>query len=250
MRSALLVIGALLAAGCSGTPSPSTQGNESGTPSTTASVSSTPTASASATPSATPAAGTSVRVLSERAYRDSVGYLHVVGEVANEGAQNARLVEISATFYDAAGNVAKTGIAFAMRDVVPAGQKSPFEATVEDADARIVTHKLIVSSQPTTRQPVGNGKLVVLHDASETDSIGYWHARGEVRNDADRTAKFVKVVVTAYDASGKVAAAILAFTNPSDLPPGQTAPFDALASTDDTGPIASYRIDVEASALQ
>jgi hypothetical protein len=49
---------------------------------------------------------------------------------------------------------------------------------------------------------------------------------GEVTNQGNQKATFVKVSGAFYNSSNKVVAADFTYTDPQDLEPGQTAPFE------------------------
>jgi hypothetical protein len=49
---------------------------------------------------------------------------------------------------------------------------------------------------------------------------------GEVKNNGDKTATFVKISATLYDKSGAVVGTDFAFTSPSDVKAGHKAPFE------------------------
>ena len=58
------------------------------------------------------------------------------------------------------------------------------------------------------------------------------HIVGEVQNNGTQTAKFVQVSATLYDSNNKVIGTDFSFTNPSDIEPGQKAPFEVTVGTD------------------
>lgn len=51
---------------------------------------------------------------------------------------------------------------------------------------------------------------------------------GEVKNDSPSLTSFVKVIGTFYDSSDKVVGTGFTYTQPSDIPIGQTAPFELI----------------------
>ena len=54
------------------------------------------------------------------------------------------------------------------------------------------------------------------------------HIVGEVMNQSPVTARFVKIIVTFYNANNQVIGTDFGYTEPSDLAPGQRAPFDII----------------------
>ena len=71
---------------------------------------------------------------------------------------------------------------------------------------------------------------VILSQSSYVNNFGSMHIVGEVLNQAPVTAKFVKVIATFYNANGQVIGTDFTYADPSDLAPGQRAPFDILVS--------------------
>ena len=71
---------------------------------------------------------------------------------------------------------------------------------------------------------------VILSQSSYVNNIGSMHIVGEVLNQAPVTAKFVKIIATFYNANGQVIGTDFTYADPSDLAPGQRAPFDILVS--------------------
>ena len=63
--------------------------------------------------------------------------------------------------------------------------------------------------------------------------------RGEVINQGSQKATFVKISAAFYNSSNVVVAADLTYTDPKDLGPGQTAPFEIVVTS---VPITSNKI--------
>jgi len=84
------------------------------------------------------------------------------------------------------------------------------------------------TQQPTSDTPLETDapELEILSHNSFTDSIGYLHVVGEVKNNSPSTANFVKVIGTFYDSNDQVVATDFTYTNPSDISSGGTAPFE------------------------
>jgi hypothetical protein len=70
---------------------------------------------------------------------------------------------------------------------------------------------------------------VILSQYSYVNNIGSMHIVGEVLNQAPVTAKFVKIIATFYNANGQVIGTDFTYADPTDLAPGQRAPFDVIA---------------------
>jgi hypothetical protein len=73
--------------------------------------------------------------------------------------------------------------------------------------------------------------LQILSHNSFTDSIGYLHVVGEIKNNYPSTVTFVKIVGTFYDVNNIVVGTDFTYTNPSDIGSGQTVPFELLLTS-------------------
>jgi hypothetical protein len=72
------------------------------------------------------------RILSDNNYVDSIGTLHIVGEVINESYQPVSYVRITATFYDANNSVIGTDYTFTSPSTLQPGQRAPFDLTISE----------------------------------------------------------------------------------------------------------------------
>ena len=69
-----------------------------------------------------------------------------------------------------------------------------------------------------------NGLQILSHNLF-TDSIGYLHVVGEIKNNYPSTATFVRIVGTFYDINNQVVGTQFTYANPSDIRSGEKAPF-------------------------
>ena len=79
---------------------------------------------------------------------------------------------------------------------------------------------------PTQGSTYQSPKLV--SQSSYYDSIGTMHIVGEVMNQSPVTARFVEIIATFYNSNNQVIGTDFSFTDPTDLAPGQRAPFEIL----------------------
>jgi hypothetical protein len=188
---------------------------------------------------------TGISILSQASYVDSIGHFHVVGEVQNNAPESMKFVEITATFYDAAGKVVGTGSGYTDMDILLPAQTSPFEIllTDEQQSQKIDNYKLSVSGDETFESKPANLKLNV--GDSFTDSINNYHVVGEVTNQGDQVTKFVKVAGAFYNDQNQLVAVGSSYTDPSDLSPATTAPFEILVTTPNVDQIMSARLNVQ-----
>ena len=67
--------------------------------------------------------------------------------------------------------------------------------------------------------------LQILSYNSFTDSIGYLHVVGEIKNNYPSTVTFVRIVGTFYDINNQVVGTQFTYANPSDIGSGEKVPF-------------------------
>jgi translation initiation factor RLI1 len=109
--------------------------------------------------------------------------------------------------------------------VIRPAEKSSFEIILNDADQsqKVDSYKLSVSADKTESLP---SSLKLSVGDSRLDDTGVYHIVGEVTNQGNGKATFVKVSGAFYNSSDSIVAADFAYTGPQVLEPGQTAPFE------------------------
>lgn len=97
--------------------------------------------------SATEQAGP-VKILSSNDFIDSIGYLHVVGEIENTTPANIQFVKVTGTFYDSNNQVVATDFTYTNPSDIGSGQKAPFELLLTSASIPIsrIDHYNLVAS--------------------------------------------------------------------------------------------------------
>ena len=155
---------------------------------------------------------------------DTLGYLHVFGEVQNIGSQNVKFVEITGTFYNVEPVVIGTEYTFTMLDQLEPGQKSPFDLFIMNVktSVEVTSYKLTVTVSEANAKLRG---LQILSYSNSIDGLGYLEIVGEVKNLQSNSASYVEVIGTFYDQNDTVIGCDYTFTNPTDLAGGQTGPF-------------------------
>jgi hypothetical protein len=74
------------------------------------------------------------RILSYNSFVDSMGNMHIVGEVINESLQPMYFVMVTATFYDTTNRVIGTDFTFADPGTLQPGQRAPFDIVVSQGN--------------------------------------------------------------------------------------------------------------------
>jgi len=178
------------------------------------------------TASAASASANQISVLSSSSFRDDTGAYHIVGEVKNNSPTDSmKYVKVVATLYDKTGKAFGTDFTFSDVDVLRPAEKSPFKIILTDIrqSQKVSSHMLSTSGEKTQALPAS---LKLSVDNSHLHDIGAYHIVGEVTNQGSQKATFVKVSAAFYNSSNAVVAADFTYTDPKDLEPGQTAPFE------------------------
>ena len=187
----------------------------------------------------------SLSILRSSSFKDDLGYYHVVGEVKNNSTTDSmNYVKVVSTFYDNAGKVVGTDFTYTNVDVLGSAEQSSFEIILNDAQQSqgVSSYKLSVSGDKTQALPAS---LKLSVGSSHLDDIGSYHIVGEVTNQGNEKATFVKVSGALYNSSNTVVASDFTFTDPQDLEPGQIAPFDITVSAPTANEITSASVDVD-----
>ena len=129
-------------------------------------------------------------------------------------------------------------------DVLRPAEKSSFEIILTDAaqSQKVDSYKLTASGDKTEALPAS---LKLSVGDSNLDDIGYYHIVGDVTNQRNEKATFVKVSGAFYNSSNVVVAADFTFTDPKDLDPGQTAPFEIIVNAPIANEIDSASLNVD-----
>jgi len=221
----------------------STTPTKTPTPSTTQTTP-TPAQTTTYTPTPTPEPKEKIEILSTNSYVDSVGHLHIVGEVKYEGELNANYVEIIATLYKG-GKVVDTGFTYTMLDTLKNGEKSPFEIVFLEP-VEMDNYKLQVKYKSTSIEPYRG--ISVLSHRGYYDQVGYYHIVGEVKNSGDCKASYVEIISTLYNAKGEVIGAAFTYAQLDTLAPDETSPFEIIV-LQSSGKIDHYELATQAKCM-
>jgi hypothetical protein len=162
-----------------------------------------------------PPSGTSVKNLD---IWTEFGSTQFTGEVQNDSGNNIRFVEVIATSYDNAGTVADVNSTYLPVEILGSSRKGCFRLY---GTGRPYSSYSLFNDFSVTTDP-----LPSLEVLSITPS-GDLHLAGQIRNNhASETYNFVKAVSTLYDGAGKVLNCESSYTSPSELGPGEVAPYD------------------------
>jgi hypothetical protein len=74
-------------------------------------------------------------------------------------------------------------------------------------------------------------RVKILSTNSFTDSSNFLHIVGQVQNNTPLGVEFVRLTATLYDSNNKVVGTQFSYTNPSDIPAGEIAPFEIIVTS-------------------
>lgn len=211
-----------------------------------------------------------IRVQNTSSSLDNVGRFHLVGEIANDSESTIYDPAVVIEFRNAAGETVGVQTTSALVRMLGRGEKGPFVMVVKPPNGWVKvaftlnfetsspappSHALQFSDQS---QKSGNaisvnpGAIDVSRNAVNVDGsalnvAGDAHFYvGKVTNNSSQTLHFTTVILTGYDASGKVVRTAASFVGKSgDLASGATAPYQLTLSSSDAKAIASVAIIAE-----
>jgi hypothetical protein len=164
-------------------------------------------------------------ILSTREWHDSLNTFWIVGEVQNTTGSSLKFVQPIITLYNQAGTVINVTYAFASIDILEPGQKSPFKALFLSGPTDYVTRTISTDAVLTSDVPPNLRTVGVSH---YTDQFGWLHFAGQVQNLGAVPVQYPEVVLTLYDADGRIVNCDYDYTGPTTVPAGGTAAFEIL----------------------
>jgi len=176
---------------------------------------------------------------------DSLGALHIFGEVKNTGDVWLRFMKITGTLRDSGGSVVDVIFAYALLHFVPPDTAAPFNMIEIDTakSARVQSYSLLLEFQETAAL---SQQLTVVDAADSKNSLGWLEVVGEVENHGGTPSAYTQVTGTFYDADGKVIYAHFTYADPSEIPPGATHPFKiTVGSEERSSKITQYALVAE-----
>ena len=182
-------------------------------------------------------------------FKDTAGYLHVVGEVENTGNKSARYIQIMGTFYDNQSNIILQDSTFAMLELLPPGARSPFDLILISSSPDIISridHYALDLDFTETNQTLTRTLLLLSNYSYISNVTGYLYIMGEIKNNSTETSTFTQAFATCYDTNGTVVVVGSTFTNPYSIEYGQRAPFQIIIlNKDQSKLVTNYEIQLK-----
>ena len=190
----------------------------------------------------TAASGT-VDVVSAIWWIDTSDDLNVAGEVVNRMASRQQYVDVAVTIKDAADAVVGSTSTWVDIDQLAPGMTSSFWTVVAAPPGADSVWIDVDPGSAVTTMP--QGALRVTLGTPYTDTYGWQHHPGTVKNLASFPVKYGQIILTFYDVDGSVLDTDWTYADLDTIPAGGTSPFDVLLFGGDPGGV---RIGVAAQA--
>lgn len=174
---------------------------------------------------------------------DASAYLNVAGEVVNGMSSRRQFVDVAVTIKDAGGVVVGSTSTYADIDQLAPGMTSSFWRAVPappDADSVWVA---VGPGSAVATMP--QGALQATLGTPYTDTYGWRHYPGTLRNLASFPVEFAQVILTFYGVDGSVVDTDWTYSELDTIPSGDNSPFDVVLYGGNPG---AARIGVAAQA--
>lgn len=161
-------------------------------------------------------------------YTDSIGWTHVVGMVTNNTSAPIEYVEVTARFYDASSILIAVDTTYVSPGVLNPGARGLFETLTQLPGKAARVEALVTNYDIADNYALTDSQLTAQKTNYYTDSIGYGHMVGTVRNNTSRTLTYVEVRTGFLRSDGSVVTQDFTFSKPETLGPGQQGTFEIL----------------------
>jgi LysM repeat protein len=177
-----------------------------------------------------------VKVEHAARFQTPVGSVWVLGEVFNPTDQPVENVQVRVALLNATGQELARDTPFVALDTVPAGGRAPFSVLFSSPPNGVIDFQAYVVRADQAYNFSSRYAELKVTDV-QTRSVGsQYGVSGKVNNTGASNAAGAYVVITLYDAQGRVTGFRL-FTLPDDqLAAGGTATFDVVVSPDPSAP--------------
>jgi hypothetical protein len=186
-----------------------------------------------------------LEIINARHYADLGGTLHVVGEVWNKRDVAVEDVRVLVRLFDDDGAMLTDERWSITMNLIPAGDRSPFEVLFLDPPEYWFIYEMRASGEPADFMLVYTyTDLEIVKHSGQVPDHGNYQISGLVRNMGDKDAQFVQVTATLYDDEGTVVAMGYTYAEADVLQAGATSSF-AMTFYDWAAPADSYRLLVQ-----
>jgi Protein of unknown function (DUF3426) len=186
-------------------------------------------------------------LLGSSTYSDSLGFFNIVGEVKNISYKTLKFVNVTAAISDSSNRIIDRDSRYTSLEELRPQQKSNFHIVISDQLPidQSTTYTLTVSPSEQTTTTFKLPQLQLNFVNSRSDSPDNFLVEGQVINQGNQPANYVKVSASFYDVNNQLVDVKNAYTQPSTLQPGESAPFEIAVSRPSLPQIASVYFDVQ-----
>lgn len=183
-------------------------------------------------------------------YETPVGSLWCLGEVINNTGAGIEQVQVAVSLYDAEGEMVATGSTFTEFDIIPNGGKMPFALLFTEPPPSFSHHQVVALSGVTVAHWGRNYiDLTIESDRGEASGGRAYVVTGQVRNTGQHDVEQIRIVVTAYDAEGRVVGIRRGSPETQTLRVGQSSPFGVSLSSLG-GQVVTYTVQAQGRRIE
>jgi LysM repeat protein len=183
-------------------------------------------------------------------YETPVGSLWCLGEVINNTGADIEQVQVAVSLYDAEGEVVATGSTFTEFDIIPNESKMPFALLFTEPPSGFSHHQVVALSGVAVAHWGHNYMdLTIESDRGEASGERAYVVTGQVRNTGQHDAEQVRMVVTAYDAEGRVVGIRRGSPETQTLGIGESSPFRVSLSSLG-GQVVTYTVQLQGRQME
>lgn len=172
------------------------------------------------------------RIRNTNMFMDTIGHIHIIGELENISDEPKRNVAIYANFIDANCTlIANASAGTAVRSLNQ-GYTSPFELLLLDnvVPKKVASYLLQFKGE---RGLVKNYSLELISAENYLDIYGFYHVNGRVINQGNKMATNTLVISSFYDHNGTIIHVAKALTEPLNITEGSEASFSIVMDNRD-----------------
>jgi hypothetical protein len=164
---------------------------------------------------------------------DTIGHIHIIGELENISDEPKRNIGIYANFIDANGTLVTNASAGTAVRSLNQGYISPFELLLLDNTlAKKVASYLLQFKGDNGLMK--NYSLELTSSEDYLDIYGFYHINGRVLNQGNKTATNTLVISSFYDHNGTIMHVAKALTEPINITEGNEASFSIVMDNRDS----------------
>jgi LysM repeat protein len=183
-------------------------------------------------------------------YETPVGSLWCLGEVINNTGASIEQVQVAVSLYDAEGEMVATGSIFTEFDIIPNEGKMPFALLFTEPPPSFSHHQVVALSGVTVTHWGRNYiDLTIESDHGEASGERAYVVTGQVSNTGQHDAERIRMVVTAYDAEGRVVGIRRGSPETQTLGVGESSSFRVSLSPLG-GQVITYTVQVQGQRME